>query len=581
MKKAVCFDFDGVIINSTEIQRYALEKSYLKVIGKKPDKNMFQEFLSYAGDSLANIFTKMGLPLEMIPYYRQCSIERDEEILVHMGIVELLQVLNGKDVLCALFTGKDRERTLRILEKKNLLSYFSTIVCSDDIQNPKPHPEGLSVLMKGLGVDEKHIVMVGDATNDILCAKRAGVPAIAVTWGDNEKKVLLQSSPDYVADEIKELEQAICAALKIVPERKKLLFNDFVVAEDKCNMRCEYCLTQTSKINKGGSKLCGGDMFSDCSYYEGTEFYKRLDTIQEKILEQLDVAILKISGGEILLLPGIQAYILKQAELYRGVQVLTNGVLLNREILKGYKEAGNICLQISLDSNKLEGNSYRTKSQKVLDRILSNIELAYKIGVPVEINCVLTDRNASCLCDFLDYLKRYKGGVVVYPFPVRGAQKDSFYMKNEQIADIERVIQRYDEYADILAPKAYMTYLLDFLRYGKRSIPCSLPYMAMGSFEDGAVTPCPNYWFTIWGSVLEDGSDALSRVGKDRLYKSLTRRRTFIPECKSCYTPWDSFNLYMEGILSYQDLLKSPSYAFEGVKEYIELIKKEIQGQLS
>ncbi len=325
MKKAVCFDFDGVIINSTNIQRYALEKSYLKVVGKKPDEKRFQEFLSYAGDSLANILTKMELPLEMIPYYRKYSIEKDEEILVHKGIVELIQALNNKGVLCGLFTGKDRERTLRILKKKNLMNYFSAIVCSDDIQNPKPDSEGLSVIMNRLGVEEKHIVMVGDATNDILCAKKAGVPSIAVTWGDNEKKVLLQSSPDYVADEINELEHAIEAVLKIVPERKKILFNDFVVAEDKCNMRCEYCLTQTSKINKNGNKLCGADVFSDCSYYEGTAFCKRLDAIQEKILEQLDVAILKISGGEILLLPGIQSYILKQAKRYKGVQVLTNG----------------------------------------------------------------------------------------------------------------------------------------------------------------------------------------------------------------------------------------------------------------
>lgn len=572
MRKVVCFDFDGVIINSTNVQRYALEKSYYKVFGKALDEKVFQQFLLHSGDSLTNIFTKLGLPLEMVSFYREYSIEKDEEVQIYKGVTELLEYLNSNNILCGLCTGKDRERTIGILKKKNILAYFEKIICSDDVTMPKPHPESLLTIMKHLDVNKGDAIMVGDAVNDILCAKNAGVFSVAVTWGTNKEDILLDANPNIVVENIQELKQAINRFFHL--EKRKMLFNDFVVAEDKCNLQCEYCLTQTDQI-KNTAKIVR--KISECSYYEGTEFKWRLDKIQEKILEQLDIAILKISGGEILLLPEIQTYILSQAKRYKGVQVLTNGVLLNESVLKDYKNAGNINLQISLDSNNFNGNSYRTKNQRILKRILNNIDMAYKIGVQVEINCVLTDRSISYFREYLDYLKKYQGGIRIYPFPVRGVNKNFYHISKSKISEIDGIIERYDEYADILAPKAYMTYLADFLKNGERNIPCYLPHMAIGVFENGDITPCPNYWFMMFGNVLEDNKKTLQKVGNDKIYKILTGERITFSECKSCFTPWDSFNLYIEGILSYQDLIKSPTYSFKGIREYIDTISERIK----
>lgn len=575
-KKIVCFDFDGVIISSAEVQRCAFNESYQQVTGKCAEEKLLQEFFHNSGDSLKNIFEKMRLPLEMIEHYRKVSIDQMDKIRVFDGMRELLEKLKQNDILCGLCTGKDRKRTMMILDKLELAQYFTSVVCSDDVSKAKPDPESLFTLMKNMNATPDNVVMVGDANNDVKCARGAKVPVISVSWGDVEREVLLQENPDYLADTVAELEEYIEKLLKL-GKKKKYMFEDLVVAEDLCNMRCEYCLTQTSQFKKeSNERERDRNKLSCCFYVEGSDFKYKLDTIQENILDEVDIAILKISGGEILLLPEIHQYILNQAKRFKGVQVLTNGVLLNEQILKDYKEASNICLQISLDHHTLEGNSYRTKTESVLERILNNIDLANKYEIPVEINCVLTDKNTGILKSFLDYLNRYDKGVVIFPFPVRGSERKHFYMKKGQIVAIEEIIECYDDYRNILAPKEYMKYLLEFLKTGKRKTDCSLPYMAVGVFEDGTVTPCPNYWFTSLGSILEDKHSVIKKVGEEKIYHILTCDRNPLKECHSCFTPWELFNLYVEGVVTYEDLMKSPSYNFEGMEAYIKEVMATI-----
>ena len=145
---------------------------------------------------ITNIFLKMKLPLEMIEPYRRISRERVWAIKVYDGMKDLLELLKKKGYECAICTGKDRLRTLEILDKLKLSKYFKTVACSDDVKNPKPHPDSLNMAINNLGVRRDNVVMIGDAKNDILCAKRAGVKVIAVTWGEVPKTVLEAECPD-------------------------------------------------------------------------------------------------------------------------------------------------------------------------------------------------------------------------------------------------------------------------------------------------------------------------------------------------------------------------------------------------
>lgn len=213
MKKAVVFDFDGVIINSSEVQRQALMESYKLVVGD--GEPSFEQFLSHSGDSLENIFRKMLLPVEMVGPYQRISREHMDAIRVYAGMKELLMQLNANGYSCALCTGKDRSRTLEILNKLGLFSCFSVVVCSDDVTHPKPSAESLNLVLRQLAVSRDQAVMVGDARNDIICARNAGMKVIAVSWGDVPLSQLLMEHPDYIANDVNELADHIIDCLQL------------------------------------------------------------------------------------------------------------------------------------------------------------------------------------------------------------------------------------------------------------------------------------------------------------------------------------------------------------------------------
>ncbi len=203
MRKAAIFDFDGVIINSLDIQKQALHESYKIVVGKGTPS--FREFLSHSGNSLENIFKNMNLPLEMVEHYRRISQEKVCTIKIYPGIREILTKLKDDEVICGLCTGKDRKRTLGILEKFGLEKFFSIVVCSDDVKHPKPHPDSLIHILNQLDIDAESALMIGDAKNDIKCAKNAGVKSIAVTWGGFSQADLEQESPNLIVNNMFEL----------------------------------------------------------------------------------------------------------------------------------------------------------------------------------------------------------------------------------------------------------------------------------------------------------------------------------------------------------------------------------------
>lgn len=207
LNKAIVFDFDGVIIDSLELQKFAYEKSYQIVIGKPPKR--FSEFITYSGSSLTHIISSMNLPEEMCDKYIEISRERLDLIKVFPGAKQLLERLKAGQYKCGLCTGKDRERTIEILKIMDLYSYFDAIVCSDDVNNPKPHAESLQLVTRKLKVRNVDCLMVGDSKNDILCAKNAKIISVAVDWGAFDKETLLKKSPDYYVENFDKLYNCI------------------------------------------------------------------------------------------------------------------------------------------------------------------------------------------------------------------------------------------------------------------------------------------------------------------------------------------------------------------------------------
>lgn len=197
MLRVVIFDFDGVLIDSEPLMRVAFADSYRRVVGEGPPP--VEAYLEHMGESFTRIMDRLNLPHALWEPYKEFCRRNVELVGVFPGSRELLAWARSANLRLGLLTGKDRGRTLELLEHFELREFFEAVIASDELRRPKPHPEGILRMLSALGCEPSQAVMVGDAVNDIVCAQEAGVRAIAVTWGTKPERVQQLCRPDYVA----------------------------------------------------------------------------------------------------------------------------------------------------------------------------------------------------------------------------------------------------------------------------------------------------------------------------------------------------------------------------------------------
>jgi HAD superfamily hydrolase (TIGR01548 family) len=78
----------------------------------------------------------------------------------------------------ALFTGRTRRELRHTLERFGMSDLFGQIVTMNDVENLKPHPEGLLRLLGG--ADPHTAIYLGDVLDDALAARSAGIPFYGV-----------------------------------------------------------------------------------------------------------------------------------------------------------------------------------------------------------------------------------------------------------------------------------------------------------------------------------------------------------------------------------------------------------------
>lgn len=366
-------------------------------------------------------------------------------------------------------------------------------------------------------------------------------------------------------------------------ERIPLLVNDFVIREDICNSRCEYCLIGDSLLKKDRSveKIDGIVQFDlkkikePLLYQSGTPLKTRIDKVLNIMEKHIHASILKISGGEVFLIKNIIGLLEDRHTHYSNIQVLTNGTLLDRKIVERLADIPNINVQFTIDGHTFEMNSYRVRTQRLQDKLLKNIDLLVEYRISVEINCVLTDKNTENLDKFVEYLLRYKGKLILLPYPVRGTAKSKYFPLTKQLKGIEKLIKNYTFYQGVLPPLIYLSSLLEYLTTRRRALKCSLPLCMFQLFDDGIITPCVNMWTIILGNILnKDPKSVFDKIGKEKIYNLMLMDEPSTPFCKQCFTPWEIINLYFQDEISLERLCEIPLYNREEIKRKLERLKE-------
>ena len=193
------FDLDGTLIDSIRL----IIDSYhhtLRIHGFPARTD--DQWLAGVGTPLRIQFAEWGhdaaLLEAMVATYREYNLaNHDRMVTAYPGVGDMLRRLHEAGIRLALVTSKNRQGALRGLELTGLANYFDVLVCADDVQNPKPHPEPVERALALLGARKEDAVFIGDSIHDMHSGRAAGVRTAAVLWGPFGRAHLEPTSPDH------------------------------------------------------------------------------------------------------------------------------------------------------------------------------------------------------------------------------------------------------------------------------------------------------------------------------------------------------------------------------------------------
>ena len=205
MLAAALFDFDGTLVDTTEMIFQSMRHATSSVLGRGDLSR--EELLANVGQPLPRQMEILdaGKAELLLEAYRAHHEEHHDALIAEFpGVDEALNRLRTAGVRIVVVTSKRRRSVEMALEKfPGLDLVVDLFVTMEDTTEHKPHPEPL---LKGLelagGVPKDKAVYVGDSPFDVQAAKAAGLRSVAVSWGAFSEDTLREAEPDHLVPDI-------------------------------------------------------------------------------------------------------------------------------------------------------------------------------------------------------------------------------------------------------------------------------------------------------------------------------------------------------------------------------------------
>ena len=121
------------------------------------------------------------------------------------GILEFLEwgLAQKKTMICV--TNKPEAPARAIVDQLGMTHYFADVIGGDRFEERKPHPRQLLHCVEQYAQSKDQVLMIGDSSNDVEAARRAGIDCVVVSYGYNHGENILDCQPQQVVDNLCEL----------------------------------------------------------------------------------------------------------------------------------------------------------------------------------------------------------------------------------------------------------------------------------------------------------------------------------------------------------------------------------------
>ena len=194
------FDWDGTLLDSSLLGFAAFRKTFSD-LGIQFDQAAYESIYS---PNWYTMYEALGLPRHLWETADELWIRHygEESPRLVAGSKEALVELARRGYSLGIVSSGTRSRVVREIEDTGLSPVFPVVVCNEDIENKKPHPEGLEKAIRQLGASHESCVYIGDSPEDIQMGRSARVLTVGVrsNYPTNERLALAQ--PDIYLDSV-------------------------------------------------------------------------------------------------------------------------------------------------------------------------------------------------------------------------------------------------------------------------------------------------------------------------------------------------------------------------------------------
>jgi pyrophosphatase PpaX len=212
---AVLFDFDGTLVDTTEMIHQSMRHATSSVLGR--DDIPRETLLANVGQPLPRqmeLLDAEKAELLLEAYRRHHEEHHDALIGEFPGVEKSLSRLQAAGIKVAVVTSKRRTSVEMALKNyPGLRKVVDRFITLEDTAEHKPHPEPL---LRGLGllgsIPQQRAAYVGDSPFDVEAARSAGLTSVAVSWGAFSEDRLREAEPDHL---VPDLESAVDVLLTL------------------------------------------------------------------------------------------------------------------------------------------------------------------------------------------------------------------------------------------------------------------------------------------------------------------------------------------------------------------------------
>ena len=191
MRPTIAFDLDGTLVDTAPDLLRALDFALEREGLNPPDDHEARNFIGGGARAMierALARTQVKFSKEKIDaMFRQFLSHYEEHIADHSrpfpGVEHALAKLTEEGALLAVCTNKLEAYAVRLLRELKLADRFAFIAGSDTFPYKKPDPRHLTQAVERAGGNTERAILVGDSETDVITAKAAEIPVIAVSFG--------------------------------------------------------------------------------------------------------------------------------------------------------------------------------------------------------------------------------------------------------------------------------------------------------------------------------------------------------------------------------------------------------------